>query len=189
MSHLGDMPALEPCLTTYGVNTMSDDLDDDFEIVSITGLPAGKFRLGQVQIAPDTAYELDRAFVEQALRRHAAGDWGEADRDIRISNERTLRGEHDFPILSHYRVGDRLFQIATKADGSVTSIVLFESYHPPLPPGTWALLPALEHVLAILKLRHLDQVDDDDVEEAIAIADAAIAQAKKQRGSELESGQ
>jgi hypothetical protein len=168
---------------------MSDDLDDDFEIVSITGLPAGKFRLGQVQIASDTAYELDRAFVEQALRRHAAGDWGEVDPNTARGNERVLRGEDGFSIVSKYPVGDRPLQIDTTADGSLTSIVLFDAAASPLPPGAWALLPALEHVLAILKLRHLDQVDDDDVEEAIAIADAAIAQAKKQRGSELESGQ
>ena len=73
-------------------------------------------------------------------------------------------------------------QITTEADRSVTSIVLFAADGAASPAGAWALLPALEHVLSILKLRHLDQVDDDDVEEAIAIGDAAIAETKKRCG-------
>ena len=117
---------------------MSDLIDDDFEEVPITGLTTGKFRLGQVHIAADTASELDRAFVQECLRRHAAGDWGDVDPNTAHGNERVLCGDRDFPIVSNYRVGDRLLQIATKADGSVTCIVLFEASHPSLPPGTIA---------------------------------------------------
>ncbi len=106
---------------------MSDLIDDDFEEVPITNLTTKKFRLGQVQIAVDTASELAPAFVQECLRRHAAGDWGEVDPNTALGNEHTLRGDRDFPIVSSYRVGDRVLQIATKADRSVTCIVLFEA--------------------------------------------------------------
>jgi hypothetical protein len=160
---------------------MSDDLDDDFQTVPITGLAAGKFPLGQVQIAADTAYELDRAFVEACLRRHAAGDWGEADPDTARGNEQAMRGDREFPIVSNYPVGDRLLQIATQPDGSVTSIVLYDAAQSSA-SDAWELLPALELVRSTLKLRHIDQASDDDVEEALSIADAAIVQASKLRG-------
>lgn len=41
-----------------------------------------------------------------------------------------------------------------------------------------ALLEALVYVRAILKLRHIDEAGDDEVEEAAAMADKAIAQAQ-----------
>lgn len=181
MSTPDDIPALEPVSPLTGVNTMSDTAPDDFEEL-LTVLPTARFPLGQVQIAADTAYELDRAFVESCLRRHASGDCGEVDPDVKIENGRTMHGEGVMPIVSRFCVGDRILQIVTKADGSVTSIVLFAADGSASPAGAWAVLPALEHVLAVLKLRHLDQVDDDDVEEAIAIGDAAIAGAKKRCG-------
>jgi hypothetical protein len=161
---------------------MSDLIDNDFEEVLTTGLTTEKFRLGQVHIAADTASELDRAFVQECLRRHAAGDWGDVDPVTAHGNERVLCGDSNFPIVSNYRVGDRLLQIATKADAPVTSIVLLEASHPLLRPSAWQLLPALEHVRATLKLRHLGEASDDEVEEALVIADAAIAQAKKRCG-------
>ena len=40
------------------------------------------------------------------------------------------------------------------------------------------LLAALEYVRATLKLRHLDEATDDEVEEALKIAQTAVAEAK-----------
>ena len=76
-----------------------------------------------------------RPSCRQCLRRHAAEDWGEVKRDVRITNWLTLRGEHGMPIVSKYRVGDRALQIATKADGSVTTIVLFAAGPPGIASG------------------------------------------------------
>ncbi len=44
-----------------------------------------------------------------------------------------------------------------------------------------ALLEALIYVRATLKLRHLDEASDEEVEEALAMADQAIGQAQAQR--------
>ena len=93
MSNPGDIPALATCLTTYGVNTMSDTAPDDFEEWPVTVLPTAKFSLGQVQIAVDTAYELDRAFVEECLRRHSAGDWGEVEPETESGTSGSCYGE------------------------------------------------------------------------------------------------
>ena len=161
---------------------MSDTVDNDFEELPVTVPTTARFPIGQVQIAIDTAYELDRAFVEACLHRHAAGDWGEADPDTAHGNEQAMRGDREFPIVSKYPVGDRLLQIATQPDGSVTSIVLYDATQSSVASDAWELLPAMELVRSTLKLRHIDQASDDEVEEALSIADATIAQASKLHG-------
>lgn len=93
-----------------------------------------------------------------------------------------MRGDREFPIVSKYPVGDRLLQIATQPDGSVTSIVLYDATQSSVASDAWELLPAMELVRSTLKLRHIDQASDDEVEEALSIADATIAQASKLHG-------
>jgi hypothetical protein len=115
---------------------MSDLIDDDFKPLQLTSTIDEAFPLGQVLIAADTADELEPAVVQKCLRRHASGDWGEAYRESKIENGRTLRGEGVMPLVSRFRVGDRILQIVTKADGSVTSLVLFAADHPASPPPT-----------------------------------------------------
>ncbi len=93
---------------------MSDDLDDDFKVLPFTGLATRKFPLGQVLIADDTADEFVPALVQETSARHAAGDWGEADPDHQLG-KRGVRcaARMICPIVSKYRVGDRILQIAT----------------------------------------------------------------------------
>ena len=113
---------------------MSDLIDDDFKPLQLASTIDEVFPLGQVLIAAETADEVHPALVQECLRRHAAGDWGEVDRTLKWENARTLRGDHGMSIVSKYPVGDRRLQIVTKADGSVTSIILYAADHSPSPP-------------------------------------------------------
>jgi hypothetical protein len=104
-----------------------DDMDDDFEPLPIAGAIDAAFPLGDVLIEAATAHEVHPAFVQECLRRHASGDWGDVKEIVKRGNDGTLRGDHAMPIVSRFRVGERPLQITTKADGSVTSIILYEA--------------------------------------------------------------
>jgi hypothetical protein len=120
------------------------------------------FPLGEVLISAATVDEVHPAFVQGCLRRHADEDWGEVNRLIRWGNSLTLRGEHFMPIVSKYRIGDRALQIVTKADGSVTSIVLFAADHPASLPDTE--LPVLFDGYEIHGVVEFSRVPDDEAE-------------------------
>ncbi len=113
---------------------MDDLIDNDFRPLQLAYTMDEAFPLGQVLIAADTADLVEPAFVQESLARHAAGDWGEVDRLLKWGNARTLRGDHAMPIVSKYPVGGGRLQITTKADGSVTSVILYEAGHAPSPP-------------------------------------------------------
>ena len=114
---------------------MDDIVDDDFKPLQLTSTIDEAFPLGQVLIAADTADEVEPAFVQECLARHARGDWGEVDRLLKWGNARTLRGDHAMPIVSKYPVGGGRLQIITKADGSVTSVMLYEAGHSRIAAG------------------------------------------------------
>lgn len=86
-----------------------------------------KFPLGSIVITSNAQSRLDDEDVINALRRHAAGDWGDVDEHDRQENELSL--EHGFRLLSVYydRLGTK-FWIITEADRSVTTILLPEDY-------------------------------------------------------------
>jgi len=85
-----------------------------------------KFPLGEVVITANAAQQLDRIAVHTALRRHAAGDWGDICPDDASENELSLR--EGFRLHSAYGIGSRKFWIITEADRSVTTVLLPEDY-------------------------------------------------------------
>jgi hypothetical protein len=85
-----------------------------------------KFPLGQIVITTNAAKRLDTVAVQDGLRRHAAGDWGNLDpEDLRL-NEDALK--HNNRLLSVYGKGDGRFWIITEWDRSVTTILMPEDY-------------------------------------------------------------
>ncbi len=87
------------------------------------------FALGRLLMTPGA----ERALAEAGqpwhlfIRRHAAGDWGEVDREDGVANEEALRcGAR---LLSAYTTarGARLWVI-TEADRSATTILLPDEY-------------------------------------------------------------
>lgn len=85
------------------------------------------FPLGQTVITPKALDALVPEDVRQALRRHAAGDWGDVGATDQAENELSLR--EGFRILSAYR--DRngtAFWIITEANRKLTTVLLPEDY-------------------------------------------------------------
>jgi hypothetical protein len=85
-----------------------------------------RFPLGQVVITANAAQHLDTIAVREALRRHAAGDWGDLPPEDACENEVSLK--EGFRLLSAYGNGQRRFWVITEADRSVTTILMPEDY-------------------------------------------------------------
>ena len=84
------------------------------DAIVIIGITAVKFPLGQIVITSNANAQLDPAAVSEALRRHAAGDWGdicpddaEANADALKEGDRLMSvyGPKDRQFLDHHRVG------------------------------------------------------------------------------------
>ena len=86
-----------------------------------------KFQLGRRVITPGALLTLAPGSVQDALHRHAAGDWGELEPADTRTNERAL--VEDARLLSVYRDSNGTkFWIITEADRSATTILLPEEY-------------------------------------------------------------
>jgi hypothetical protein len=87
------------------------------------------FSLGRIVATPRALRALERAKQSAAvfLARHAAGDWGELDREDMRENEYSLT--HGFRLMSSYTTaaGEKLW-IITEADRSVTTLLLPDEY-------------------------------------------------------------
>jgi hypothetical protein len=87
------------------------------------------FSLGRIVTTPGALRALERAKQSAAvlLARHAAGDWGELDREDMRENEYSLT--HGFRLMSSYTTaaGKKLW-IITEADRSVTTLLLPDEY-------------------------------------------------------------
>ncbi len=83
--------------------------------------------LGQTVATPSALSVLSQSDIVAALRRHAAGDWGEVDAHDRAANDEALMsGER---ILSVYRSATgTTFWVITEADRSVTTVLLPDDY-------------------------------------------------------------
>ncbi len=83
--------------------------------------------LGQTVATPAALRALTQADIVAALRRHAAGDWGDVDADDRAANDDALRtGER---LLSAYRTANgTAFWVITEADRTVTTVLLPDDY-------------------------------------------------------------
>lgn len=88
---------------------------------------ASKFRAGQILITP-TAHELlSQSDVQQALRRHLSGDWGDCGPEDAAANASALL--HGERLLSVYHTaGGTTFWIITEADRSATTVLLPDDY-------------------------------------------------------------
>ena len=89
-------------------------------------LTAAKFPLGQVVMTSNAADQLAAEDIQNALTRHAAGDWGEVCEEDRHENELSLK--EGYRLLSVYRSGDTKFWIITERDRSVTTVLMPEDY-------------------------------------------------------------
>lgn len=83
--------------------------------------------LGQTVATPAALGVLSRTDIVTALRRHAAGDWGEVDDEDRAANDDALTTGGR--LLSVYRSANgTAFWVVTEADRSVTTVLLPEDY-------------------------------------------------------------
>lgn len=84
-------------------------------------------QLGMICASRRVTMELDKHQVNDLLRRHMIGDWGDIDGDGWERNEKALA--HDSKVISSYLVGDvRRCLVITEADRSETTILLAEEY-------------------------------------------------------------
>jgi hypothetical protein len=84
------------------------------------------FPPGHVVITSNALGRLDPDAVQQALKRHLAGDWGELDEHDRQENELSLK--RGFRLLSAYDDRGVKFWVITEADRSATTVLLPEDY-------------------------------------------------------------
>ena len=85
------------------------------------------FPLGQIVITPNALNILHRASVDDALRRHASGDWGTLCQEDANENACSLRDGGRLLSVYEDQVGVR-FWIITEAHRSVTTVLLPEDY-------------------------------------------------------------
>ena len=86
-----------------------------------------RFPLGQLAITGNASLRLSTEEVLTALRRHAAGDWGNVDSHDKAANDAAL--EQGLRLLSSYTTESNVrFWIITEADRSSTTILLPEDY-------------------------------------------------------------
>ena len=85
------------------------------------------FSLGRVVITRNALDKVPPLDVQNGIRRHTRGDWGDLVDEDRLSNERAL--VDDGQLLSVYQAttGQR-FWIITEWDRSATTILLPEDY-------------------------------------------------------------
>lgn len=90
--------------------------------------PSGpRFPLGRLLTTCGALEQLNSEDVQQALRRHVSGDWGELSVEDWKENELSLR--EGFRLLSAYQ--DRQgtpFWIITESNRSITTVLLPEEY-------------------------------------------------------------
>ena len=86
-----------------------------------------KFNLGQTVITPNALNSIQPEDVQNAMLRHAAGDWGDVDDEDKAANDAALK--HGHRLLSAYRDRNQVkFWIVTEADRSATTVLLPEDY-------------------------------------------------------------
>ncbi len=95
-------------------------------VINVLTINATKFPLGQIVITANAHAQLDSQAVNEALIRHASGDWGQVCEEDRQENELSLR--EGYRLLSVYGTGDKRFWIITEADRSVTTVLMPDDY-------------------------------------------------------------
>jgi hypothetical protein len=104
--------------------------DTDREAVAYSNglvVSAMKFSLGQIVITRGAQAVIPNEEVIAALKRHAAGEWGQLCEEDHQANEEALRVGNR--LLSVYHSATRVkFYVITEHDRSVTTILLPEEY-------------------------------------------------------------
>jgi len=86
-----------------------------------------KFRSRQILITPTAQEQLSSTDVQQALRRHLSGDWGDCGPEDAAANESALL--HGERLLSVYHAASGTkFWIITEADRSATTVLMPDDY-------------------------------------------------------------
>ncbi len=86
-----------------------------------------KFSLGRIVATPGVLAAVPREEIDDAINRHAHGDWGVMPEEDQHTNELALSGGDR--IFSAYLSGTRVkFWIITEWDRSVTTILLPDEY-------------------------------------------------------------
>ena len=89
--------------------------------------PFKPFLLGRILITSSAEEVIERSDIDDALGRHARGDWGDLCPDDCRQNELALReGERLFSAYIDRR--ETRFYVITKADRSATAVVLLDEY-------------------------------------------------------------
>ena len=86
-----------------------------------------KFPLGEIVITRNAHQIIPAADVQQALVRHASGDWGDVCEEDRQENELSLQEGYRLLSVYHDSAGVK-FWIITEADRSVTTVLLPDDY-------------------------------------------------------------
>ena len=89
--------------------------------------PRPRFSLGRCYITANALRHLAHDDVLLALRRHHAGDWGDVNEHDRQANEVALEEGMRLFSVYHSATG-RKFWIITKADRTLTTVMLPEDY-------------------------------------------------------------
>ena len=84
--------------------------------------PVARFALGQIVYSDNATLRLRTEEVLTALRRHAEGNWGDLLPEDAIANELALK--NGGRLFSAYGFGDDHFWVITKADRSLTVVLL-----------------------------------------------------------------
>src|SRR3954469_13998066 len=85
-----------------------------------------KFPLGRIVITSNAAGRLDTIAVNEGLRRHASGDWGDLCPEDAALNDQALI--HGGRLVSAYGTGENRFWVITEADFSATTVLMPEDY-------------------------------------------------------------
>lgn len=90
-------------------------------------IPVAKFRLGSVVTTPNALRSLTQEDIVTGIVRHQSGDWGDIGKeDQQINNRALIEGRQ---VLSAYHALNGIkFWIITKADRSITTILLPKDY-------------------------------------------------------------
>ena len=99
---------------------------DSQELMRILIQPP-KFEAGQIVSTPKALECVDRKEIQQALKRHLKGDWGDLHEDDKEANDLAL--ESGDRLLSAYESkSGETFWIITEADRSVTTVLMPDDY-------------------------------------------------------------
>ena len=85
-----------------------------------------RFPLGELAVTANASLRLSTEEVLTALRRHAAGDWGDLCPEDTLANDAALH--QGGRLFSAYGLGEHRFWVITEADRSSTCVLLPDEY-------------------------------------------------------------